>query len=128
MLCLPSGERIRLDESRLRLLFEVEDLAAASPATVSRYVCVGGCGAAQELRCSMCACLSYRHSHMAHVCVCVIFCLCDRLHFTCAVHQQQPQVLRARACLQDVTTLHPSSDVAAAACCALQVWHGLHAI
>jgi hypothetical protein len=40
MLCLPSGERIRLDESRLRLLFEVEDLAAASPATVSR--CVGG--------------------------------------------------------------------------------------
>lgn len=38
MLCLPSGERIRLDESRLRLLFEVEDLAAASPATVSRCV------------------------------------------------------------------------------------------
>jgi hypothetical protein len=36
MLCLPSGERIRLDESRLRLMFEVEDLAAASPATVSR--------------------------------------------------------------------------------------------
>lgn len=36
MLCLPSGERIRLDESRLRLLFEVEDLAAASPASVSR--------------------------------------------------------------------------------------------
>jgi len=36
MLCLPSGERIRLDESRLRLLFEVEDLSAASPATVSR--------------------------------------------------------------------------------------------
>lgn len=36
MLCLPSGERMRLDESRLRLLFEVQDLSAASPATVSR--------------------------------------------------------------------------------------------
>jgi hypothetical protein len=30
------GERIKLDEGRLRLLFEVEDLQYASPATVSR--------------------------------------------------------------------------------------------
>jgi hypothetical protein len=36
MLCLPNGERIRLDEGRLRLLFEVEGLQYASPATVSR--------------------------------------------------------------------------------------------
>jgi dynein heavy chain len=36
MLCLPNGERIKLDEGRLRLLFEVEDLQHASPATVSR--------------------------------------------------------------------------------------------
>jgi hypothetical protein len=38
MLCLPSGERIRLDAARMRVLFEVEDLAHASPATVSRRV------------------------------------------------------------------------------------------
>ncbi|WIA37814.1 hypothetical protein OEZ86_014676 [Tetradesmus obliquus] len=36
MLCLPNGERIKLDEGRLRMLFEVEDLLYASPATVSR--------------------------------------------------------------------------------------------
>lgn len=36
MLCLPNGERIRLDASSLRMLFEVHDLSAASPATVSR--------------------------------------------------------------------------------------------
>ncbi|KAF8058456.1 DNAH6 [Scenedesmus sp. PABB004] len=36
MLCLPNGERIKLDGRRLRVLFEVEDLAHASPATVSR--------------------------------------------------------------------------------------------
>lgn len=36
MLCLPNGERVKLDAGRLRMLFEVEDLAAASPATVSR--------------------------------------------------------------------------------------------
>jgi hypothetical protein len=37
MLCLPNGERIKLDERRLRVLFEVEDLSHASPATVSRW-------------------------------------------------------------------------------------------
>lgn len=52
MLCLPSGERIRLDESRLRLLFEVEDLAAASPATVSR--CVGR----SSVKIKECVCLA----------------------------------------------------------------------
>ncbi len=36
MLCLPSGERMRLDARRLRIMFEVEDLSQASPATVSR--------------------------------------------------------------------------------------------
>ena len=36
LLCLPSGERMRLDSHKMRMLFEVQDLAAASPATVSR--------------------------------------------------------------------------------------------
>ena len=36
MLCLPSGERMKLDRAGMRVLFEVEDLTAASPATVSR--------------------------------------------------------------------------------------------
>ena len=36
MLCLPNGERMKLDASKLRILFEVQDLIAASPATVSR--------------------------------------------------------------------------------------------
>jgi dynein heavy chain, axonemal len=35
-LCLGSGERMKLDATRLNVLFEVEDLRAASPATVSR--------------------------------------------------------------------------------------------
>jgi dynein heavy chain len=34
-LCLVSGERIKLNNS-IRILFEVQDLAQASPATVSR--------------------------------------------------------------------------------------------
>jgi hypothetical protein len=37
LFCLPNGERIRLDPARVRLLFEVEDLVHASPATVSRW-------------------------------------------------------------------------------------------
>ncbi|GIL77737.1 hypothetical protein Vretifemale_7225, partial [Volvox reticuliferus] len=36
MLCLPNGERIKLNPVTMRMLFEVADLAAASPATVSR--------------------------------------------------------------------------------------------
>ena len=36
MLCLPNGERIKLNPSTMRMLFEVQDLAVASPATVSR--------------------------------------------------------------------------------------------
>lgn len=36
MLCLPNAERIRLDGKTMRMLFEVGDLAQASPATVSR--------------------------------------------------------------------------------------------
>jgi len=35
-LCLPNGERIKLNGNTLRMLFEVEDCAVASPATVSR--------------------------------------------------------------------------------------------
>ncbi|KAL3130872.1 hypothetical protein ABBQ38_000201 [Trebouxia sp. C0009 RCD-2024] len=35
-LCLPNSERIRLNSSTMRMLFEVGDLAKASPATVSR--------------------------------------------------------------------------------------------
>ena len=35
-LCLPNSERIKLDSATMRMLFEVEDLAQASPATVSR--------------------------------------------------------------------------------------------
>ena len=35
-LCLPNGERIKLNPGTMRMLFEVHDLAVASPATVSR--------------------------------------------------------------------------------------------
>lgn len=35
-LCLPNGERIKLNANTMRMLFEVQDLAVASPATVSR--------------------------------------------------------------------------------------------
>eukprot|EP00961_Rhodomonas_salina_P154652 2083222-Rhodomonas_salina.1 len=35
-LCLPNGERIKLNGKTMRMLFEVEDCAVASPATVSR--------------------------------------------------------------------------------------------
>lgn len=35
-LCLPNGERIKLNNVTMRMLFEVQDLAVASPATVSR--------------------------------------------------------------------------------------------
>ena len=35
MLCLANGERIKLNK-KMRILFEVEDLKQASPATVSR--------------------------------------------------------------------------------------------
>jgi len=35
-LCLPNGERIKLNPVTMRILFEVQDLAVASPATVSR--------------------------------------------------------------------------------------------
>jgi len=40
-LCLPNGERIKLNPVTMRMLFEVQDLAAASPATVSRCGMVG---------------------------------------------------------------------------------------
>lgn len=36
ILCLPNGERIKLNPITMRMLFEVADLAVASPATVSR--------------------------------------------------------------------------------------------
>ncbi|KAL2609519.1 hypothetical protein R1flu_028092 [Riccia fluitans] len=36
ILCLPNGERIKLNPVAMRMLFEVADLAVASPATVSR--------------------------------------------------------------------------------------------
>lgn len=36
-LCLASGERVKLRSDNMRLLFEVEDLRQASPATV-RYI------------------------------------------------------------------------------------------
>ena len=37
MLCLANSERIKLTNS-IHMMFEVQDLAVASPATVSRYV------------------------------------------------------------------------------------------
>ena len=37
MLCLANSERIKLNNT-MHMLFEVQDLAVASPATVSRYV------------------------------------------------------------------------------------------
>ena len=36
MLCLANSERIKLNNT-MHMLFEVQDLAVASPATVSRY-------------------------------------------------------------------------------------------
>jgi dynein heavy chain, axonemal len=36
MLCLPNGERIKLNEDTLRMLFEVDNVEMASPATISR--------------------------------------------------------------------------------------------
>lgn len=36
MLCLPNGERLKLNPDTMRMLFEVIDLLAVSPATVSR--------------------------------------------------------------------------------------------
>ena len=36
VLCLPNGERIKLNPHTMRMLFEVQDLAVASPTTVSR--------------------------------------------------------------------------------------------
>jgi len=36
LLCLPNGERVKLNADTMRMLFEVADLAVASPATVSR--------------------------------------------------------------------------------------------
>ena len=36
LLCLPNGERLRLNAATMRILFEVGDLTQASPATVSR--------------------------------------------------------------------------------------------
>ena len=36
LLCLPNGERLKLNASTMRILFEVGDLTQASPATVSR--------------------------------------------------------------------------------------------
>ncbi len=44
-LCLPNGERIKLNPTTMRMLFEVQDLAVASPATVSRCGMVRGLGA-----------------------------------------------------------------------------------
>lgn len=35
-LCLPNGERLKLNPDTMRMLFEVADLSVASPATVSR--------------------------------------------------------------------------------------------
>ena len=37
MLCLANSERIKLNNT-MHMLFEVQDLAVASPATVSRYM------------------------------------------------------------------------------------------
>lgn len=52
-LCLANGERIKL-RRELRMLFEVEDLAVASPATVSRcgmvYMPAGDIGTAPYIK------------------------------------------------------------------------------
>ena len=39
MLCLANSERIKFTPY-IHMLFEVQDLAVASPATVSRYLCI----------------------------------------------------------------------------------------
>ena len=35
-LCLANGERVKLNPKTMRMLFEVQDLSSASPATISR--------------------------------------------------------------------------------------------
>lgn len=39
-LCLPNGERIKLNIEAMSIVFEVSDLTAASPATISRCAMV----------------------------------------------------------------------------------------
>ena len=36
VLCLGNGDRVTIDEAAVKLLFEVDDVAHASPATISR--------------------------------------------------------------------------------------------
>ena len=58
MLCLANSERIKLNAT-MHMVFEVQDLAVASPATVSRCVCARACV-------SVCMC----------VCICCVVCVC----------------------------------------------------
>ena len=85
-LCLPNGERLKLNSATMRMLFEVADLSVASPATVSR------CGMVYVPPDH----LGWRYAHCA--CTCTVIT-------TCAAGQERP-----RSCVKRDPRLLLSND------------------